>query len=233
MVPHRDGGVSVPRAAGDPELELALHYAPRDGLPGLEALFALDASLGQILRTTREPMVGQMRLTWWHKALGDLDTAPPPAEPVLQALAKDVLPKGVAGARLAAMIDGWEELLEPELDEAAMLRHAAGRGGVLFEIAGVLVGAAASDPLALAGEGWALADLSRHLSDRPTAEWALARAAEPLAAATGVRWSPRARALGALAHLARMNLAIAFDQPIPVGSPRRVGRILLHRLTGR
>jgi phytoene synthase len=199
----------------------------------LGTLFTLDDSLARILRTTREPMVGQMRLTWWHEALTRLDNAPAPAEPVLQALARDMIPNGVSGGRLASMIDGWEELLEAELDEEAIVRHATRRGGTLFEIAGALLGATASDPLATAGEGWALADLSRHLSDRATAEWALARAAAPLELATRARWSRQARPLGALAHLARMNLSVAFDQPVPVGAPRRVARMLLHRLTGR
>src|SRR4051812_35867714 len=115
----------------DPERGLALSYAPHAALPGLAALFALDDSLGSILRTTRAPMVGQMRLTWWHEALTRLDTAPPPAEPVLQALARDVVPHGVSGARLAWMIEGWEELLEPELSDDAIARHAARRGGKL------------------------------------------------------------------------------------------------------
>jgi phytoene synthase len=217
----------------DPEGDLALQYAPEASRPGVRALFLLDTTLAQILRTTREPMVGQMRLTWWHEALARLDSSPAPAEPVLQALARDVIPNGVSGGRLASIIEGWEELLEAELDEEAIVRHAARRGGGLFEMAGVLLGAKESDPLAVAGEGWALADLSRHLSDRATAEWALARAAAPLELATRARWSRQARSLGALAHLARMNLSIAFDQPVPVGAPRRVARILLHRLTGR
>lgn len=218
----------------DSEWELALHYAPRAAVPGMVALFGLDALLAQILRTTREPMVGQMRLTWWHEALTRLDNAPPPAEPILQALARDVIPHGITGERLASMIEGWEELLEaPPLGDEAIARHAALRGGTLFEMAGVLLGARASDPLAAAGEGWALADLARHLRDRPNAERALARAAAPLAQARRRHWSRQARLLGALAHLARLNLAVPLDQPVPAGAPHRVARILLHRITGR
>ncbi len=223
-----------PVSTRDPEWELALHYAPRAAVPGMVALFGLDALLAQILRTTREPMVGQMRLTWWHEALTRLDSAPPPAEPVLQALARDVVPHGIAGQRLASMIEGWEELLEaPPLGDEAIARHAVLRGGTLFEMAGSLLGARASDPLTEAGEGWALADLARHLSDRPTAQRALARAGAPLARAAQAHWSRQARPLGALAHLARLNLAVPLDQPVPAGAPRRVARILLHRMTGR
>ena len=69
------------------ERALALSYAAETVRPGVAALFSLDDTLGQILRTTREPLVGQMRLTWWHEALRALDGAPPPAQPVLQALA--------------------------------------------------------------------------------------------------------------------------------------------------
>ena len=43
---------------------LAMTYAPATKRPALEALFALDDTLAGILRTTREPLVGQMRLTW-------------------------------------------------------------------------------------------------------------------------------------------------------------------------
>src|SRR5258706_11816229 len=97
----------------DPERGVVLGYARPATQPALRALFALDDALAQLLRTTREPMVGQMRLTWWHEALTRLDASPPPAEPVLQCLARDVLPRGVTGCGLAGMIDAWEELLEP------------------------------------------------------------------------------------------------------------------------
>src|SRR3546814_17336884 len=62
----------------DPELALAICYAPRKARAALAALFALDATLADVLRTTTEPMLGQMRLTWWHDALTRLEAAPPP-----------------------------------------------------------------------------------------------------------------------------------------------------------
>jgi phytoene synthase len=218
----------------DPERALALRYAEVRRLPALLALFALDTALANILRTTREPMVGQMRLTWWHEALTRLDSAPPSGEPVLRALAQQLLPHGISGARLAGLIDGWEELLDGEtLEDAAILRHADMRGGALFAMAGEVLSARDTDPVVPAGRGWALADLGRHLSDRPVAERALGLAAAPLAEAGRGRWSRAARPLGALAQIARMNLAVPLDQPLPIGAPRRVGRLLLHRLWGR
>ncbi|WP_306286394.1 hypothetical protein [Sphingomonas sp. Ant20] len=75
-----------------------------------------------------------MRLTWWYEALGRLDTAPPPAEPVLQALARHVVPQ-VGSATLATIAEGWEALLETPLDDAAVERFARLRGGQLFAAA--------------------------------------------------------------------------------------------------
>ncbi|TPG54522.1 squalene/phytoene synthase family protein [Sphingomonas glacialis] len=217
-----------------PERALALSYAPEAARASLAALFALDDTLGQILRTTREPMVGQMRLTWWHSALSALDSAPPPAQPVLQALADNVVRNGVSGARLAAMIDGWEALLEAEaIDTTALQLHAAARGRGLFVAAQALVGGAPRDPVEAAGEGWALADLARNVRDPESARRIATAASGAIAAATAVRWSRAGRALGALAQLARMDLAVPLDTPIAHGAPRRVARLALHRVTGR
>lgn len=218
----------------DQERALALSYAVGDRAAGLAALFALDDTLGQILRTTREPLVGQMRLTWWHEALSALDASPPPAQPVLQALAAHVLVQGVTGAQLAAMIDGWEALLEAEaIDSAALQLHAVARGRGLFVAARTVLGGAPGDPAEAAGEGWALADLARNVRDPAVARRAAESASQAIAAATAVRWSRAGRPLGALAQLARMDLAVPLDTPIAHGAPRRVARLALHRLTGR
>ena len=222
------GGAMVdPANIPNPERALALSYAPASTRPGLEALFALDTALGTILKTTREPIVGQMRLTWWYEALGRLDTAPPPAEPVLQALAHHVVPQ-VGGATVATIAEGWEALLETPLDDAAVERFASLRGGQLFAAAASLL-AVSDDRIAAAGEGWALADLSQRLSDAPGRSLARTRAIEALDAAMRGRWPSGARALGALALSARFDLSASPTLP---GSPKRVGRLLLHRLVG-
>ena len=150
----------------DPERLVALSYAPAAGRAALAASLALDDTLAGLLRAGREPLVAQMRLTWWHGALTALDEGIVPAQPVLTALAQNVLPRGVAGARLAGMIDGWETLLDPEpLDTERLITYAAGRGRVLFEVAGAVLGAASGDPVGEAGEGWALADLVGHIAN--------------------------------------------------------------------
>ena len=217
----------------DPERALILTYAPPEGRGGLAALLALDDTLAQLLRTTREPALGQMRLAWWCEALAKLDTAPPPAEPVLSALANEVLPHGLRGEALVPIVHGWEVLVEEHrLDGDALIRFAEGRGS-LFAAAGRVLDAASGDPLAAAGQGWALADLARNLKSPDEAAAVRALAVPLLDRALRTRWSRRARALGALAHRARLDLASPADVPLPLGAPSRVGRLLWHRLTGR
>jgi phytoene synthase len=216
--------VTGPREA---ERALAIGYAPAVARPALAALLALDTRLGDLVAAAREPMVAQMRLTWWHEALCRLDAAPPPAEPLLSELAREVLPRGVSGAGLAAMIDGWERLLDEAVDDEALAAFALHRGAALFAIGAHLLGGVQPD-LAHAGEGWALADLAARISDRQVAAGAAALAAQRLADVTAERWPRSLRALGALALLARADLA-----GVSPGSPRRVARLLRHRLTGR
>ncbi len=220
----------VNESRSDPERSLALSYAPAASRAGVSALFALDAQLADVVRTTRDPMVGQLRLTWWFEALAALDRAPAPAQPVLASLAASTLPHGVSGATIAGIVEGWEALLDREPLTADRVAEHGKRGARLFWAAARLSGAGPGDPVTVAGRGWALADLSRHLSDPAEREMVRAAALPLLLEATAARWTRRARALGALAHLARLDLA---PDPLPPGAPSRVARIAWHRLTGR
>jgi phytoene synthase len=209
----------------DPWFELALSYAPDRSRAALDALFSLDAALGNVLRTTREPLVGQMRLAWWREALQGLDTSEAPAEPVLQSLAAAVLPVGITGHALSEMADAWEPLLG-EIGSGSIHEHARLRGRALFTLAGGALGAATDDPVGEAGEGWALADLAANLSDPALASRAREEANARLALARRSRWSRNGRTLGALALVADRQLS----GPIP---PTFVLRLARFRLTGR
>lgn len=209
----------------DPERDLALAYAPDDGRrAGLSALLALDAALGDVVRSTTQPALGQIRLAWWREQLVELDRAEPPAMPVLQALAAQVLPLGVGGAELATIVDGWDVLIEEEdLADPALDRFAAERGGRLFALAAKFLGGDVAKAQRL-GRGWALFDLARHQSDPKIAAQADARAAKVLAGAlVGV-----ARPLGMLALSARLELA-----GVPQGGPKRAARLMWFGLAGR
>ncbi|MEG8039187.1 hypothetical protein QP166_07440 [Sphingomonas sp. LR60] len=212
----------------DLERALAMTYAAPAHRAALDALWQLDDRLAAILRTTREPIVGQMRLTWWHEALLALDTAPPPAEPVLQALARDVVPR-VPARRLADLVEGWEALLEPTLDQDAIQAHATHRGRGIFAAMATIV-SVEDAAIPASGEGWALADLARHLEAPATADLARNMARDTFAAVDNYRWPAAARAIGAIAQSARLDLA---TDPRPRGHPARAARLLWLRVTGR
>lgn len=225
------GAVRSAMTSPDPERALLLAYAPVMGRGALTALLALDDALAQLIQTTREPALGQIRLAWWRERLESLDVAAPPAEPVLQGLANEVLPRGVRGADLMPIVDGWEMLIGETLDGVALKQFGEGRGA-LFVAAGAAMGAK-GDPLAQAGQGWALADLARHLGSESEAGAARTLARPLLHAATAVRWSGRGRALGAMTHLALRDLDLPAGEAPPIGSPRRLSRLIWHRLSGR
>lgn len=216
----------------DPWRPIILAYAPTSRREALSALLVLDERLGDVVRTTNQPALGQLRLAWWREALARLDSQPPPGEPALQGLAASVLPLGFSGESLVPIVHGWEVLIEEErLDADALRRFGEGRGS-LFVSAGKALDAAPRDPLAEAGQGWALADLARNLKAPGEAEEARRQARGWLDIAAKARWSREGRALGALAHLARLDLDVDGALP-PIGAPARVGRLLWHRLTGR
>ena len=185
----------------DEDRDFALIHAPADRRAALTALWRLDATLGRIVATTTDSMVGQMRLTWWHDAISKLPGEPTSGQPELEAIMGDVIgPLGIEASDIAALIEGWEALLDPlPLEEAQLMEYAAGRGGHLFALTGRLLGA---ETQAGAGEGWALSDFAHRCSDPATASRAYALARRELDRA---RIGRLPRPLRILARLANMD----------------------------
>lgn len=216
----------------DADRTLALTYVPAARREAVAALWRLDLAMGAVLAGGREPLISQIKLTWWRDSLEKLDREEAPAEPVLQALALHVLPRGVSGAELAKMEEGWAVLLSQEpLTEAELASYARQRGALLFRLSAILLGEEVSAEFARAGEGWALMDLARHSNDLD-AKAAIAAARERLAEVIS-RWPARLRPIGMLFALARRDTEREGDEAEPHGAPGRMLRMLRHRLTGR
>jgi phytoene synthase len=215
-------------AERDPDRALALLAAPAVARDALTLLFTLDLRLAAIAGRDGEPAAALLRLAWWRDALTALDTARAPAEPMLRAVVAILLSRGISGATLARIAEGWLALAEDDSgDQAAIDEHAAERGGTLFAVAGQLCGVD-DERLEPAGAGWALADRAAHADD-PALAARLAEAARTRFAGLAVgRWPRRLRVLGTLVVLARHDLAREGRR-----SPRaRLLRALRHRLTG-
>lgn len=227
--PRKPSPIAEPRIGAD--RALALTYVPAVRKPAIEALWAIDAAMADVVSSTRQPMVGQIRLAWWRERLEELGTVAAPAEPRLQAVQRDLLSRGIEGAEVAALEIGWAALLEdfpwglPTVDAVRI------RGRILFAIGGVVLGAD-SDDLRAAGGLWALVDCARHCSDGESRRVLLREARLLADRVESVRYPAVARPLSMLAALAIADLrtAAAFE---PEGTPKRAVRMLAHRLTGR
>ena len=195
-----------------------LHW-PVELRPAFDALFAIDDALADVVASSTEPALGAIRLAWWREALQRLDSAPPPAEPRLQAAARELLESGISGEELSGLEDGWAALLDQQADGDRI----ADRGAQLFSISGRLLGAADSK-LDDAGQLFSFADLARR---------GLMAFPQEIGVTSllGHRFQRRLRPLTAFARLAardwRQRPAIE-----PEATPARAAALLSHRLFG-
>lgn len=214
------------------DLGLALTYVPLRDRGALAALFAVDRAMGDVVRTTKEPMLGPIRLAWWRERLEELDQRnPAPAEPRLEAVAHQLIPRGVSGADLAALESGWLRLFDPfpwsaEISEAIWFR-----GNLLFGLGARLLGQR-DERIQSAGGLWALSDAARHCSDPASRATLLAQARTFAGSLSGQKFVTALRPLSALAALAIRDCRRG--EPFePEGTPGRAGAMLRHRFSGR
>lgn len=142
---------------GDEARFLAALFAPVDKREALFALIAFNVELSKIPVSVSEPILGEIRLTWWREALEDLferDIAR--GHEVLAALAAAHRARPLEEASLRALIDARLFALSDDVaGEAAIDEFLRDTGGAYHRLAvGVLGGdSAAQDVAALAG--WA------------------------------------------------------------------------------
>ena len=193
-----------------------LHW-PERLRPAFDALLGIDDALADAALRAREPHLGAIKLAWWREQLEALDVSPPPAEPRLQAVAAELLPRGIGGGELSALEDGWVELLQPQPGPARV----AARGKLLFDLGARLLGVSGAE-LGGAGEAWAFADIARRTG---SPQWLR----EPSSAQ---RVHRSLRPLTALAALAMRDHRRGFPLE-PEGTPGRSWTLIRHRISGR
>lgn len=174
------------------------------------------------MTTTSEPLIGQIRLTWWNEALNDRSGIQGRGEPLVDEMrVLHMLPP----SGLSQWLDGWEALIGDTDLEA----YAVGRGGGLFRA----LAAQADIPewLARAGAAWALWDLSGHASDKTLADSAV-RLGQRYLVKANEHWSTEWRPLQIAYNVARVDLLKGKRAPTEL-TPRLYMRLLRVALVGR
>jgi len=165
----------------------------------------LDLAFADVVATSSLAELGAIRLAWWRERLEDLDEgAPAPAEPRLQAVAAELLPRGITGGELSQLEDGWLPLLQSFPWSDAPAEALALRGRLLFGIGARLLGRdrAEGEPF---GAIWSLVDGVRHCTDRQSRGFLIERAKSAIADL------PRRRISGQLRPLTMIAAFAAFD----------------------
>jgi len=138
----------------------ALAYAPAATRDRFAAMLALDTRLASIVRSSSEPMMAQLRLTWWRETLNRDSGEWPAGEPILASLAEW---NGAARA-LSVLAEGWEAFAVASPLDGASIEVLAKSRGEAFALLADLAGAGDfRGEAARAGTEWALADVASRL----------------------------------------------------------------------
>lgn len=152
--------------AGDKDRYLSSLFAPDHLRPRLLALYAFNIEIARIRETVSEPMLGEIKLKWWHDAIEGLYAGAGTGHPVITALAPAIaeaeLPKQafinmIAARQFDLYDDPMQDMAELEgylgetssmsiqlaamilaKDQAQALAEVSGLAGVAMGIAGLL-----------------------------------------------------------------------------------------------
>ena len=120
-------------------------------------MFAIEDALADVVARSTQPALGAIKLAWWRERLEELDQGEIPNEPRLQAAADELLPRGVSGADLARLEEGWAGLLSDPIELSLLEEH----GAKLFLVGARLLGVDFDDStIGTAGRLFARVDAS-------------------------------------------------------------------------
>ncbi|HEX2560538.1 squalene/phytoene synthase family protein [Phenylobacterium sp.] len=129
------------------------------------ALYAFDHELARAPKVASEPLLGEIRLTWWGEVLEEIfEGRPVRRHPTAEALARAVRRHDLPRAPLEAMIQGrYRELDRAPMSTAEAIAWAEATAGQAAAAAARLLDPV-QDPAAprAAGQAWALSVMERN-----------------------------------------------------------------------
>lgn len=148
-------------------------YAPRSHRHRLQICLALQSEFARICHIASEPLIGEIRLSWWRERLQSLwHDGAAASHPLLQALAEIDLPQHLPFDYIEQLVEAYvAQLYEQSAEDAStqLTANTAQGSAVLAEAMGWLLTGRAEPAAQLAGRAYALA-----LTDRQAAEAVLA-----------------------------------------------------------
>lgn len=214
----------------DPLRRLVIAYAKRQNRSRYALAFALDSRFADVIRSTSETLIGQMRLTWWRDILTKAAVERPSGEPLV-ALINEAEQEGADLAPLLDLLEGWELLLDDfPWDDRQFDQYAAKRGEGAF---GFALGSNVelTDDQKIAAQGWALWDFARHCSDPAMREQAFKKCQKLYSAASSTRFDSSGRPLSIFCKLAQSD-ATKGSLTADLYRPRVASKIIWHGVTG-
>lgn len=214
----------------EPLQRLIAAYAKSADRDRYALLFVLDARFADIIRSTSEILIGQMRLTWWRDILTKPAADRPAGEPLVEHI-NCLEERGENLAPLLSLLDGWEAMLDdfPWADRE-FDNYATARGGGFFEF-GLAGGESLSEQRAELGRAWALWDFARHCSDANMRQDAFDRCTEIVNSQPHPDFDRSGRPLSILCRLMIRDVRkgqLAAD----LYSPSSAARIIWHGISG-
>ncbi|QTD56184.1 hypothetical protein [Parasphingorhabdus cellanae] len=214
----------------DPLQRLVLAYAKRQDRSRYAIAFALDSRFGQVIRSTSETLIGQMRLTWWRDILTKPVKDRPSGEPLV-ALITEAEQQGTDLLPLIDLLEGWEFLLDDfPWNDQQFNQYAVKRGEGAFQFA---LGAnnMMADDQKMGAQGWALWDLARYCSDPDMRQQAFEKCQRIYESVSSVRFDSSGRPLSIFCKLAQSD-ATKGSLAADLYRPWVASKIIWHGVTG-
>jgi phytoene synthase len=168
MMPEPTGDIDDQVRRVDPDRWLSSRFiADPSARADVVTLYAYDYELARAPKVTSNPLMGEMRLTWWREVLEEAFAGGAVRQhPTAQALADVVRRRGLSRDLLEAMIDARYRELDPApMGENEILDWGRDTAGVAAQLAVQVLDPKVDARLALAGgSAWAL---GRRLAETP------------------------------------------------------------------
>lgn len=147
-----DPSVAAVAREGESDRYVAALLAPEALAVDLVVLAAFAAEVARVPVQVREPMMGEIRLQWWHDALALPGDSGASGHPVADALRRAVHRRGLDRAPLDAMIEARLTDVGRELfpDDAALMAYFEATEGNAFKVALLMAGVSLSPDLEVA-----------------------------------------------------------------------------------